>query len=187
MQNLAATVQHNKSQAQLIYARQLPKVLLVYPVQCNSTKQCPTSTTGPLALITKFYTGFWHHLSGTWTSVYKTKSTYNCSTDDTNVWQSIKYSPDVTNVWQSQTTTIPMTPTCGSHRQLQYRWHQCVAVTNNYNTDDTNTWQSRTTTIQWTPTCGSHRQLQYRWHQHVAVTNNYNTDDTNKCQSQTTY
>ena len=77
------------------------------------------------------------NLSVTWTpSVYNTKSTYNYSTNDTNVWQ-------------SQTTTISMTPTCGSHDQLQYRWHQHVAVTDNYNTDDTNKWQSQTT-YKWT-------------------------------------
>ena len=97
------------------------------------------------------------NLSVTWTtSAYK--STYNCSTDDTNVWQSTNYSTDDTNVWQSQTTTIPMTPTCGSHEQLQYSGHQHVAVIDNYNTDDTNMWQSRITTILMTPTSVRHRQ-----------------------------
>ena len=87
------------------------------------------------------------NLSVTWTtSAYKTKSTYNYSINDTNVWQ-------------SQTTTIPMTPTCGSHEQLQYSGHQHVAVIDNSNTEDTNMWQSETTTVLMTPTSGSHRQF----------------------------
>ena len=58
----------------------------------------------------------------------------------------------------SQPTTVPMTPMGGSHIQLQYQWHQPMAVTNNYNTDDINMWQSQTTSILMTPTSGSHRQ-----------------------------
>ena len=82
---------------------------------------------------------------------------------------------------------VPVSIQYKVYLQLQYQWHQRVAVTDNFNTNDTNMWQSRPTTIPMTPKCGSHRQLQYHWHQYVAVTTNYNTDDTNKWQSQTTY
>ena len=76
-------------------------------MQRNSTKQCPSSITGPLALLTTQVHNTTNGASGQW---QYTRQILNTT------------AVPMTPTRGSQTTTVLVTPTCGS--QTTYKWNK---------------------------------------------------------------